>query len=242
MPDLNKPFEVVADARGDQHSGALGAVLLQDGHPVAYESRKLTSAEIRYTTTEQELLGIIHALKVWRCFLEGVKFTVVTDHCPNTFFSTLPELNRRQARWSEFLQMFDFDWAYRPGRNNVADPLSRLPDPVAPEHAQSGQMLAALCSRVAADSPAGTDAASVSCQSLQSPALLELIRSGYDTDPTFADTAQKHKLSFDKQQSLWLKGRKVVVPDLAHIKTQIFLGAHAHIYAFWCAQNRGTDH
>jgi hypothetical protein len=228
MPDLNKPFEVVADARGDQHSGALGAVLLQDGHPVAYESRKLSSAEVRYTTTEQELLGIIHALKVWRCFLEGVKFTVVTDHCPNTFFSTLPELNRRQARWSEFLQMFDFDWAYRPGRNNVADPLSRLPDPVAPAHAQSGQMLAALCSRVAADQPAGTGAAFVPCQS---PALLELVRSGYDADPSFADTAQKHKLSFDKQQSLWLKGHKVVIPDLAHIKAQIFLGAHAHVYA-----------
>lgn len=228
MPDLSKPFEVIADARGDQTSGALGAVLLQDGHPVAYESRKLSSAEIRYTTTEQELLGIIHALKVWRCFLEGVKFTVVTDHCPNTFFSTLPELNRRQARWSEFLQMFDFDWAYRPGRTNVADPLSRLPDPVAPAHAHSGQTLAALCSRVAADPPAATGAAPVACNS---PALLELIRSGYDADPHFADTTRKYNLSFDKQQSLWLKGHKVVVPDLAHIKAQIFLGVHAHIYA-----------
>lgn len=228
MPDLSRPFEVVADARGDNLSGALGAVLLQDGHPVAYESRKLSSAEVHYTTTEQELLGIIHALKVWRCFLEGVQFTVVTDHCPNTFFSTLPELNRRQARWSEFLQMFDFDWAYRPGRTNVADPLSRIPDQVAPAHAQSGQTLAALCSRVAADSPAGTEAASVTCQS---PALLELVRSGYSADPSFADTARKYKLSFDNQQSLWLKGPKVVVPDLAHIKAQIFLGAHAHIYA-----------
>jgi hypothetical protein len=36
MPDLSQPFEVVADARGDQTSGALGAVLLQDGHPIAY--------------------------------------------------------------------------------------------------------------------------------------------------------------------------------------------------------------
>jgi hypothetical protein len=232
MPDItgSKSFEVIADARGDQYSGALGAVLLQDGHPVAYESRKLSSAEVCYTTTEQELLGIIHALKVWRCFLEGVKFTVITDHCPNTFFSTLPELNRRQARWSEFLQMFDFDWAYRPGRTNVADPLSRIPDTVTVSDARSSQTVAALCSRVAADTPAEAEAASASCHS---PALLELVRSGYSTDPSFADSAfvQKHKLSYDKHQSLWLKGNRLVVPDLAHLKSQLFVGAHAHIYA-----------
>ena len=111
MPDPAKRSEVVADARGDQYSGALGAVLLQDGHPIAYESKKLTPAEVHYTTTEQEMLAIIHALKIWRCYLESEQsFTVVTDHCPNTFFAQLPELNRRQARWSEFLQMFKFDW------------------------------------------------------------------------------------------------------------------------------------
>ena len=36
-------------------------------------------------------------------------------------------LSRRQARWSEFLQRFNFVWEYRPGRTNVADPLSRNP-------------------------------------------------------------------------------------------------------------------
>lgn len=232
MPDFSgsKPFEVIADARGDNTSGALGAVLLQDGHPVAYESRKFIDAEVRYTTTEQELLGIIHALKVWRCFLEGVKFTVVTDHCPNTFFSTLPELNRRQARWSEFLQMFDFDWAYRPGRVNVADPLSRIPDPTPVSDAQLSQTVAALCSRVAADLPAGAKAAVAPCNS---PPLVELLRTGYATDPCFVDQSfiQKHKLFYSEQQALWLKDTKVVVPDLSHLKYQVFLGAHVHVYA-----------
>ena len=123
VPTDGKPYEVVSDASGI----GLGAVLLQDGRPIAFESRKLSPAEQNYTVTEQEMLGVIHALQTWRCYLEGSEFTVVTDHCPNTFFNTQANLSRRQARWAEFLQRFNFSWEYRPGRTNVADPLSRNP-------------------------------------------------------------------------------------------------------------------
>jgi hypothetical protein len=122
-PDFDKPFEVVSDASGF----GVGAVLLQEGRPVAFESKTLSAAEQNYHTTDREMLGVIHALRTWRCYLEGVQFTVVTDHCPNTFFATKSNLSRRQARWSEFLQRFTFDWCYRPGRTNVADPLGRFP-------------------------------------------------------------------------------------------------------------------
>lgn len=57
----------------------------------------------------------------------AVDVTVVTDHDPITYLQTQPVLSRRQARWSEYLQTFKFKWLYRPGRCNVADPLSRLP-------------------------------------------------------------------------------------------------------------------
>ena len=124
-PDLSKSFVVMTDASVE----GIGAVLMQDGKPVAYESRRLIPAETRYTTTEQEMLAVVHALKMWRCFLEGgARFTIKTDHNPNTYFSTKPTLSRREARWSEFLQQFDFEWQYVKGATNtVADPLSRLP-------------------------------------------------------------------------------------------------------------------
>jgi hypothetical protein len=59
LPDFSKPFEVVSDAS----LNGTGAVLLQDRRPLAYTSRKFTPAERNYTTGDQELLGIIHALK-----------------------------------------------------------------------------------------------------------------------------------------------------------------------------------
>jgi hypothetical protein len=72
------------------------------------------------------MLAVVHALRVWRCYLEGADFTVYTDHVSNTYFQTQPNLSRRQARWSEFLQRFGaFEWKSRKGAKNVADALSR---------------------------------------------------------------------------------------------------------------------
>ena len=129
MPDFDKQenFEVVADA--SNHS--IGAVLLQDGHPVAFESRKLTSAERNYHAYEREALAVLHALKVWRCYLEGVSnFKLATDHETLLHLERQPHLHGRQARWLEQLSRFNFTWEHRGGRYNVADPLSRIPHPV----------------------------------------------------------------------------------------------------------------
>ena len=123
-PDPEKPYELIADAS----MLGCGAVLVQAGRPIAYYSSKFSSAEVNYTTSEQEMLAVIKALKEWRCYLEGCHgLTVVTDHNPNTFFPTKLLLSRRQARWLEFLSRFTFDWKHTPGVSNPADALSRSP-------------------------------------------------------------------------------------------------------------------
>jgi hypothetical protein len=122
LPDHSKAFTVVCDASVE----GVGAVLVQDGHAIAYESHKFTDAERNYSTTDQEMLAVVRALEVWRVYLEGVQFTVLTDHNPNTFFNTKKDLSRRQVRWAEILSRYHFDWKYIPGKTNVADPLSRL--------------------------------------------------------------------------------------------------------------------
>jgi hypothetical protein len=74
---------------------------------LAFESRKLNSAELNYNVEEERnACGCARSSRVWRCYLEGADFTMYTGHVSNTYFQTQPNLSRRQARWSEFLQRF----------------------------------------------------------------------------------------------------------------------------------------
>ena len=122
LPDHTKPFEVHTDAS----DFAIGGVLMQEGHPIAYESRKLNDTERRYTVQEKEMTAIVHCLRVWRHYLLGAPFVVMTDNVATSYFQTQKKLSPKQARWQDFLAEFDYVMEYKPGKANVvADALSR---------------------------------------------------------------------------------------------------------------------
>ena len=122
LPDYSKSFEVHTDAS----DFAIGGVLMQEGHPIAYESRKLNERERRYTVQEKEMTAIIHCLRTWRHYLLGSKFVVMTDNVATSYFQTQKKLSPKQARWQDFLAEFDYCLQYKPGKANVvADALSR---------------------------------------------------------------------------------------------------------------------
>ena len=134
LPNFSKPFELVADAC--QQPSAIGAVLLQEGRPVAFYSRKLSGAELNYCASDIEMLALIYALKEWRCYLEGatVPFLLVTDHKPNTYLDVANNAHtlHRRARWLSMTCGYNYQWVYREGRLNVADPISRAPHTLRP--------------------------------------------------------------------------------------------------------------
>lgn len=127
-PDFTQPFVITTDASGY----ALGAVLSQGpigkDLPVAYASRTLNGAEINYSTTEKELLAIVFAVKQFRPYVFGRRFSLVTDHRPLIWLHNLKDPGSRLARWKIWLSEYDYDIQYKPGRvNSNADALSRNP-------------------------------------------------------------------------------------------------------------------
>ena len=70
---------------------------------------------------------MVYCFMQWRCYLEGVKTFLHTDHEPLTWLATQSRPNRRQARWMEFLSRFQYELLYVKGDENVvADALSRM--------------------------------------------------------------------------------------------------------------------
>ena len=100
----------------DSCNDGLGGVLTQEGHVIAYESRKLKVHEKNYATYDLELAVVIHALKMWQHHLIGTKFVLMTDNKGLKYLLDQPNLNARQARWLAFLSEYDFEIQHIKGK------------------------------------------------------------------------------------------------------------------------------
>ena len=74
LPDFTKPFELQCDALGE----GVGVVLMQEKHPIAYESKNLRGPKRSYNIHDKEMLTIMHALAKFRQYL--VRNNVKIDH------------------------------------------------------------------------------------------------------------------------------------------------------------------
>ena len=81
---FDKPFEVHTDAS----EFCIGGVLMQDGWPIAYESKKLDGCQRRWPTHEKELFAVVHCLKTWQYYLGLHKTKVYTDNVSLKYFET----------------------------------------------------------------------------------------------------------------------------------------------------------
>jgi hypothetical protein len=122
LPDFNKTFELECDASGI----GLGGVLLQEGKPVAYFSEKLSGSVLNYSTYDKELYALVRTLETWQHYLWPKEFVIHSDHESLKHIRSQGKLNRRHAKWVEFIESFPYVIKHKKGKENIiADALSR---------------------------------------------------------------------------------------------------------------------
>jgi hypothetical protein len=126
-PDFTKTFIVECDASGN----GIGVVLMQEGRPLAFESRPLKGKDLHKPIYEKEMMEILHALKKWHPYLIGRHFKVKTDHDSLKYFLEQRLSSEEQQKWVTKILGYDFEIVYKKGKQNVvADALSRKDEDV----------------------------------------------------------------------------------------------------------------
>lgn len=215
---------------------ALGGILSQidpgsgEIHPVAFHSRKLSPAEVNYDIYDKELLGVVDCFQAWRHYLEGApeRIEVVTDHRNLQHFKEKKTLNRRQVRWSQFLEEFDFVIRYRPGKlGEKPDALTRHAG-VYPQNKGSAQERGGRRQEEYFFQPGRLMAGLI----LDFSILTSLIKEGTAHD----EEAQRRmaliapddpRAALDESGQL-LVGGKVFVPDYENLRLKITQAFHDH--------------
>ena len=124
--DPNLPLTVESDAS----DVAISATLNQEGRPVAFFSRTLTTSERHHSSVEKEAYAIVEAIRKWRHFLINTHFRLITDQKSVAFIYDNNQKgkvkNQKIQRWKIELSSYNYDVIYRPGpQNHAADALSR---------------------------------------------------------------------------------------------------------------------
>ena len=129
---MSKPFELSTDASDT----GIGCILPQrDGlgrdRPVLFASKSLTDNELSWHTRDKGAYAFIFALRKFRPYLLGCRFTWHTDHISDMglqWLRSARDPQGRYARWLEESEEFDFVIRHRPGvSNRHADALSLTP-------------------------------------------------------------------------------------------------------------------
>ncbi|SOV06846.1 uncharacterized protein UDID_17938 [Ustilago sp. UG-2017a] len=134
--DYHLPTRLETDASDFAIAGVLKQEHEGRWHPVAFYSRKMSSAEKNYEIHDKELLAVVACLTQWRHMLAGLpsQLVILTDHEALKYFKSQRRITGRQARWAVLLADFDFILQYRPGdKGGEPDALTRRADCHGPE-------------------------------------------------------------------------------------------------------------
>jgi len=122
LPDFTKPFVLETDAS----DLGFGAVLMQEGHPIAYLSKPVSGRNQGLSTYEKECMAILLAVDKWRCYLKHKQFVIRTDHKSLLFLTEQKATTKLQQKAVLKLMGLSFTIMYKKAiTNSAADALSR---------------------------------------------------------------------------------------------------------------------
>nr|GEX35822.1 transposon Ty3-G Gag-Pol polyprotein [Tanacetum cinerariifolium] len=111
LPNWSLPFTIECDASGV----GIGAVLTQNGHPLAYYSAPSKGTMLTWSTYEKEMLALVKSVRKWRHYLLGRPFVVKTDHMSLKYLLEQRLTTPAQARWLPKLLGYDYRIEYKKG-------------------------------------------------------------------------------------------------------------------------------
>lgn len=124
VPNLSKPFVLETDAS----DLGIGAVLMQEGHPIAYMSQALGPRNQTLSVYEKECMAILIAVEKWRPYLQHQPFIILTDHKSLLYLTEQRVTSKLQHKAMVRLMDLQYTIQYKKGTlNSAADALSRCP-------------------------------------------------------------------------------------------------------------------
>jgi hypothetical protein len=86
---------------------------MQEKRPITYFGEKLNGAALNYPTYDKALYAIMRALETWHHYLWPREFIIHTDHQSSKHLKGQGKLNRRHAKWIEFIKTFPYLIKYK---------------------------------------------------------------------------------------------------------------------------------
>ena len=109
-PTIGCKLAITVDASDFTVGGSLDQFCNGSWHPLAFFSKKFTTAERKYATFDRELLALYLGIKQFRHYVEGRSFTAFTDHKPLVGAMTnAVDHSPRQTRHLSFVADFTND-------------------------------------------------------------------------------------------------------------------------------------